>query len=81
MGFLWSHFIIQLTQILSPKNVILPFKLTKIFVTFVVCFDSPVVVASSAAPEEKLVNNKCRQKSCDRTQSEKRKEQFYNPTN
>ena len=26
---------------------------------FVVCFDSPVVGAWSAAPEEKLINNKC----------------------
>ena len=56
MNCLWvfcGHILLyNLPKILSPKNVTLLFKLTKNFVTFVVCFDLPVVVASSAAPEK-----------------------------
>ena len=30
--------------------------------TFVICFDSPVVVASSSAPDDRLVSNKCQKR-------------------
>ena len=42
----------NIPKILSPKDVILLFKLTKIFVTFFVCFDSSV----ASSPRRQLVD-------------------------
>ena len=38
------------------------FNLNLLVLTFVVCFDSLVVVASSSAPEAELITTKCQKK-------------------
>ena len=73
--FLFFNLKVVLNDSIGLQNCYFNFSefnsVTRFQPTFVVCFDSPVVVASSAAPEVKIVNKKCWLKSYDRIESEK----------
>ena len=58
----WITFSLTISLKNLSQDLYLTFNLNSLFLTFVVCFDLPVVGASSSAPEEKLINNKCQKK-------------------